>query len=78
MQEMIELSKQSSELPETPPKQVMFKSPVSLSKGSHSGSVVRLFAGPAQFGKVLQDGYEVGVHELLFNHRHFGHCPLRS
>ncbi len=59
MQEMIELSKQSSEqaLPETPPKLVSFRNPSAVE--GETGTVAALYAGPAQFGKLIQDGYEL-------------------
>jgi hypothetical protein len=50
MQEMIELSKQQSSQPDTPPKMVSFE----LEK-----SKKLLFAGPAQFGRQLVDGFTV-------------------
>ena len=56
MQEMIELSKQQSSQPDTPPKMVSFE--VDKSKKL-------LFAGPAQFGRQLVDGFTVNFHSRL-------------
>ena len=52
MQEMIELNKQQQEeMPETPAKLVTFL--------DASGREVKIVAGPAQFGKLIEDGYTV-------------------
>jgi hypothetical protein len=56
MQEMIELSKQQSSQPDTPPKMVSFE--VEKSKKL-------LFAGPAQFGRQLVDGFTVNFLSTL-------------
>ncbi|TRY64103.1 hypothetical protein TCAL_02594 [Tigriopus californicus] len=51
MQEMIELSKQPSVIPETPPKAVTYT--------SLNGKKEVVFAGPAQFGKLLENGFKL-------------------
>ena len=51
MQELIELSKQNPELPETMPNLVTFT--------DNSGKLISLYAGPGHFGKLVQDGYTV-------------------
>jgi mannosidase alpha-like ER degradation enhancer 3 len=52
MQEMIDLSKQQTSQPESPPKLVTFTAPGLAEQG--------LQAGPAQFGTDLTDGRKVG------------------
>ena len=60
MQEMIELSKQQTEeMPETPAKIVTFL--------DSDGREVRYTAGPAQFGKLIEDGYTVRRGKILFS-----------
>lgn len=53
MQEMIELSKQPTVIPETPPKAVTYL--------SQNGKKEVVFAGPAQFGKLLENGFQVRI-----------------
>ena len=56
MQEMVELSKSQPPPIETPPKIVSF---------AHSSRRYRLFAGPAQFGRALADGFSVSGEVVL-------------
>ena len=59
MQEMIELSKQQhEEAPETPAKLVTFL--------DSDGREVAITAGPAQFGKLIEDGYTVRKLDFLY------------
>ena len=53
MQEMIELSKQQSNLPATEAKAVRYK----IAEGSDESKTI--FAGPAQFGRELGKGFSV-------------------
>ncbi len=82
MQEMIELSRQASEqganaLPDTPPKLVSFLQAEDGGRGGGGGGgqvggeavrsrLVSIFAGPAQFGKLIENGFQVT--EWCFKH----------
>merc|ERR1719187_2014101 len=55
---MIELSKQQANQPESPPKLLTYMS---------NGNLIRLQAGPAQFGKELLNGVKVSGEVVLAN-----------